>query len=69
VVSRLAGSESALESERTYVTRALPRGILRGVGDALRGDLTGVSRSWAIVEGAVLTAASYAAARLHATRH
>lgn len=69
VVSRLAGADSALESERTYVGRTLPRGILRGLRDALHGDRAGLGRSYAIVEGATLTAASYAFALLKQRRH
>ncbi|PWW21813.1 GT2 family glycosyltransferase [Geodermatophilus normandii] len=68
VVSRLAGSGSALESERRYVTRTLPRGVLRGLGDVLHGDRSGGARAWAIVEGVVLTATSYGWARLRQAR-
>jgi glucosyl-dolichyl phosphate glucuronosyltransferase len=69
VVSRLAGSDSALESERTYVSRTLPRGVLRGLRDVLGGDPSGAARAWAIVEGAALTASSYALARARQARH
>lgn len=63
VVSRLAGADSALETERAYLRRTLPSGVLRGLRDALRGDAAGAVRAWMIVEGTALTAASYLRAR------
>ncbi|MGY1709474.1 glycosyltransferase family 2 protein [Geodermatophilus sp. SYSU D00758] len=67
LVSGLAGAESALETERVYVRRTLPRGVLLGLRDAARGDRSGLGRAWAIVEGVSLTAGSYALARARAT--
>lgn len=63
LVSKLAGSEAALSSEREYVRKVLPSGVLRGVGESLRGQPGGLARSVAIVEGFLLTALSYARAR------
>jgi glucosyl-dolichyl phosphate glucuronosyltransferase len=59
-VARLAGSEAALSSERRYVTRVLPTGVVGGLGDALRGDWFGLLRSAAILAGLVITTAGYA---------
>jgi len=53
------GSMEGLSSERTYTLRTLPRGVLRGLGDALRGDLSGLQRAAAIVAGLAYTAAGY----------
>jgi GT2 family glycosyltransferase len=64
LVSRLAGQDEALSTERTYVSRTLPRGVLRGLGAALRGDLGGLGRAWAILEGTTLTVLAYAGTRL-----
>lgn len=64
LVSRLAGPEQALSTERTYLTRTLPRGVLRGLAAALRGDLGGLGRAWAIVEGTTLTVLAYTGMRL-----
>jgi hypothetical protein len=64
LVSRLAGAEAALESERSYLVRTLPRGVLAGLRDAARGDLSGLARAWSILEGTALTAASYLLARV-----
>ncbi|MGY1856581.1 glycosyltransferase family 2 protein [Modestobacter sp. SYSU DS0290] len=68
LVSRLAGPSSALESERAYVRRTLPRGVLRGLRDVLRGDLGGAERMWMIVEGVALTGAGYLTTRLRLAR-
>ncbi len=67
LVSSLAGADSALETERVYVRRTLPQGVLTGLRDALRGDLSGLARAAAMVEGVALTAAGYALARLRAS--
>jgi glycosyltransferase involved in cell wall biosynthesis len=64
VVSRLARGDSALSAERTYVRRTLPAGVVRGLRDLRRGDRTGAARSWAIVEGTVLTVCSYVTTRI-----
>lgn len=64
IVSGLAGADLALSSERRYVARTLPVGIARGVRAALRGDIGGLTRALAIVEGASLTALGYATGRL-----
>lgn len=68
VVSGLAGADAALETERGYVLRTLPRGVLRGLGRALRGDLAGAARAARIVEGALLTAGAYATTRRRLAR-
>ena len=61
---RLAGRQSGLASERHYVLRTLPRGVGRGLGEALRGDFEGAARAAAIVAGFSLTAVSYLRGRL-----
>jgi glycosyltransferase involved in cell wall biosynthesis len=66
LVSKLAGSDAALSSEREYVRKVLPSGVVRGIGEALRGRPAGLARSWAIIEGFGLTALSYGKARLAA---
>jgi glycosyltransferase involved in cell wall biosynthesis/GT2 family glycosyltransferase len=62
VLSGLVGSQSGLEAERSYVRRTLPIGVLRGLGDAARGDLSGLSRAAAIVTGLLTTTAGYLSA-------
>ncbi len=52
-VVMLAGSARGMESERRYARRTLPRGMLRGVGDALGGDLFGLARAAMILLGSL----------------
>lgn len=59
-VAVVAGSFDALSSERAYVAHVLPGGVARGLGEAARGDASGILRSSAIVAGLALTAAGYA---------
>jgi len=63
VVSGLSGASAALSTERRYVSRVLPGGVLRGLGELARGDRAGGARAVAIVEGLALTAGAYAGAR------
>ncbi|GGP99274.1 glycosyltransferase family 2 protein [Streptosporangium pseudovulgare] len=60
LVASSVGTEDGLSSERSYATKTLPLGVLRGVGSALRGDLAGLGRATAIVVGLVWTAWGYA---------
>lgn len=62
-VSATAGAGAALSAERAYVRRVLPAAVVRGVGDALRGDPAGLGRSAAVVVGLLATASGYAAGR------
>jgi glucosyl-dolichyl phosphate glucuronosyltransferase len=58
-VSSSTGPGDGLASERAYVLRTLPAGIVRGFADTLRGDAGGMVRLIAIVAGLVLTIAGY----------
>ena len=59
LVARFAGAGDGLSSERSYATRTLPLGVLRGIADGLRGDIAGLARATAIVAGLVVTTAGY----------
>jgi cellulose synthase/poly-beta-1,6-N-acetylglucosamine synthase-like glycosyltransferase len=59
LVTDSVGHDAGLASERTYATRTLPAGVLRGLGDALRGDLAGLRRAGAIVAGLGITTAGF----------
>jgi glycosyltransferase involved in cell wall biosynthesis/GT2 family glycosyltransferase len=59
VLAGLVGSDSGLEAERTYTSRTLPLGVLRGLGDTLRGDPSGLSRAAMIVIGLFTTTSGY----------
>ena len=68
VASSLGPSDS-LSSERAHVLRTLPRGVIRGLADALRrGDAGGLARAAAIVSGLALTIAGYVRGRLFASQ-
>jgi glucosyl-dolichyl phosphate glucuronosyltransferase len=62
-VSTLTGAGPALASEQDFLRRTIPAGVLRGLRDAVTGDVGGLARAWAIVEGTSVTAASYLLAR------
>lgn len=65
IVAQRLGAEDALSTERSYVARTLPRGVVRGLADAvLRRDPAGVQRALAIVAGLSMTATGYAAGRV-----
>ncbi len=59
LLTGLVGRQDGLASERTYATRTLPLGVLRGLGDAVRGDGAGLGRAVAITGGLLVTAAGY----------
>jgi glycosyltransferase involved in cell wall biosynthesis len=50
-LARLVGSDASLASERGYVSRVLPRAIVREAGRLLRGDGAAALRILAIVAG------------------
>jgi glycosyltransferase involved in cell wall biosynthesis len=59
VLTRRVGSQVGLSSERKYTIRTLPIAALLGLRDALRGDLSGLGRSFAIFAGLMITASGY----------
>lgn len=58
-MTRNVGVETGLSSEFSYSTVTLPMGVLRNLGLAVRGDLSGLSRAAAIVVGLAYTTAGY----------
>ncbi|MCU1469016.1 MAG: glycosyl transferase family 2 [Glaciihabitans sp.] len=68
LVTRSVGAGAGLASERAHAFRTLPRGALRGLHDALRGDLAGLGRAGAIAAGLVCTASGYAVGSLPSHR-
>jgi glycosyltransferase involved in cell wall biosynthesis/GT2 family glycosyltransferase len=59
VLTGMVGSEDGLSSERSYVRRTLPLGVLRGLRDALRGDTGGFGRATMIFLGLAATTTDY----------
>lgn len=60
------GAGSALASERAYASRVLPAGVMRGVRDAIDGDLSGLGRAASIVIALSVTTLGYLWGRLRA---
>lgn len=60
LVARFVGANDGLSSERAYALQTLPRGIARGVWEAIgQGDWAGLARATAIVVGLLLTTAGF----------
>jgi glucosyl-dolichyl phosphate glucuronosyltransferase len=59
IVARNTSAGEALATERTYTLQTLPQGVLRGLDDALHGDIGGITRAAAIIAGLVITLAGY----------
>lgn len=53
------GPQEGLSSERRYVSRVLPLGVLRGLRDLFRGDPYGPARSAVILLGLVTTGVGF----------
>ncbi|MGV9303351.1 MULTISPECIES: glycosyltransferase family 2 protein [unclassified Nonomuraea] len=70
LVTQSVGTQDGLKSERAHALKALPLGALRGLGDAVRGDASGLGRAFAIVIGLAWTTWGYVvgSARLKAVR-
>ena len=62
-VAELVGPQDALSSEWTYTRRVLPRGVGRGLRDAVTGEVGGLGRSAAIVLGLGSTSFGFARGR------
>lgn len=63
VLAALSTAKHALATERRYTLQTLPLGVLRGLGDVLRGDVTGILRAITIVSGFIATALGYLAGK------
>lgn len=59
LLTRRVGSQKGLSSERKYTLYTLPKGALQGLKDTMRGDLSGLGRTSAIVAGLLITTAGY----------
>ena len=61
VVTELAGADAGLSSERSYVTRTIPRGVVRDARAAVRGPdrRAGLVRLAALVGGTAVTSAGF----------
>lgn len=67
-VAANVGSNDGLSSERSYITRTLPRGVVMGMADLPRGNPAGLGRATAIVVGLCVTVAGYAVGIFYSSR-
>jgi hypothetical protein len=58
-VARLVGASRGLKSERSYIVKTLPGGVVEAVTQQFRGDVAGLARACAIVAGLAITSAGY----------
>jgi hypothetical protein len=68
LVAQSVGAGDGLASERAHALKALPLGALRGVGEAIRGDLPGFGRAGAIAVGLAWTTWGYVVGSLRLKR-
>jgi polysaccharide pyruvyl transferase WcaK-like protein len=62
-LAALNGARESTSAERLYTRRALPAGVVRGLRDTARGDVSGALRSMAIAAGFSSAIIGFAAAR------
>ena len=58
-LSRFVGTEAGLSSERSYVSRVLPRGVLRELGRLVHGEGAAALRILTIIAGTAAAAVGY----------
>jgi hypothetical protein len=58
-MAHMDGFDESTSMERTYALRILPAGVRRGLADAIRGDVSGLGRSAAIVAAFSVTVCGY----------
>ncbi|MGN6202157.1 MAG: glycosyltransferase [Solirubrobacterales bacterium] len=59
VLSGMVGTRDGLSSERSYVRRTLPLGVLRDLGAFFKGDFSGLGRAAMIFVGLAATTTDY----------
>lgn len=68
LVTSSIGVGDGLSSEWTYSTITLPKGVLRGLGRAVRGDVNGLLSAGAIIIGLTYTTVGYLVGTVAARR-
>lgn len=58
-MAHMDGFDESTSLERYYAVRTLPAGVGRGLADAVRGDVSGLGRSAAIVAAFSVTVGGY----------
>ena len=67
-VAALVGASQGLASERTYTTRTLPKGVVKGIAAGVKGEAGGFGRAAAIVAGVGIATVGYGLGRLSSRR-
>ena len=67
-VAALVGASQGLASERTYTTRTLPKGVVKGIAAGVKGEAGGFGRAAAIVAGVGIATVGYGLGRLSPRR-
>lgn len=69
LLSRLVGAQDGLSTEKRYILRIIPKGVLKGLTDfLLKFDPNGLTRSAAIVAGLISTSLGYLIGIIRITR-
>lgn len=68
IVSGMSGAGAALSTERAYVRKVLPAGVLEGIRGVAHGDRDSGARALSIVEGLAVTASAYVGERVSSSR-
>jgi GT2 family glycosyltransferase len=63
IVSSIAGARNALSTEKSYALLTLPSGFARGLAQTIKGDISGIGRSTAILVGLLATTIGYCVGR------
>jgi GT2 family glycosyltransferase len=58
-LASLVGTKMGMQAERSHASFVLPRGVISGFQDAIKGNLTGLQRAGSIIIGFTLTLAGY----------
>jgi glycosyltransferase involved in cell wall biosynthesis len=66
-LAALDGAGESTSTERHYARHVLPRGVVRGLRETVRGDISGVLRSAAIAAGLGVATAGFAIGMLAST--
>jgi hypothetical protein len=70
LLSKLVGTDSGLDTERAYTLKTLPKGVIKGIVDALfRFDLSALERAFAILFGLAFTGVGFLVGQVTLSRH
>lgn len=68
LISRFVGAKDSTHTEWTYTLRTLPRGVISGLIDFLKGDMSGPRRALTIIIGLVITSAGFIVGKISTSK-